>query len=136
MQLTYKTLFATLVLAALVVWGALSLASAPTSAAEEFMGYLQQGDLDQAYQVSAVEFKQEIDIYELEDFLRIFPELNGYREVQFTSRQVIGNEARVTGQVITQSGEQYPVVIDLVKKPGLANLLDHGGWEVSLIDYR
>jgi len=86
----------------------------PAAVAKEFTGYISEGNIGKAYNLTSDEFRKATTQAELEEFLKQYPILRNAPAPSFNDRSVENGMATISGTVTGQKGEKSPINVYLV----------------------
>ncbi len=87
--------------------------------ADTFFREIAAGRIEQAYNEASPEFQEVAPLEEFGQFVDEYAFMKRYADYSFSSRSFSGNTATLTGKIITENGEKYPVEVWLRKVDGV-----------------
>jgi hypothetical protein len=94
-----------------------SLTAGLPAAADDFFMAASQGDMEQAYSLTAMGFQDEISLPALVNFLD-YTGLDDYESASWYNRGFENEWGYLEGTVTTNRGEAVPLYLDLLKEEG------------------
>lgn len=91
--------------------------SGPADASQAWLELIRDGNVDQAYDATSLEFQQVVTREDMTGFLAAYPVLANNTSATFSSFN-IDNDVAVVSGTIRGAGEESPVTVTLVKQDG------------------
>lgn len=91
--------------------------SAPADASQEWLELIREGNVDQAYDATSLEFQQVVTREDMTGFLAAYPVLANNTSATFSSFNIENDVAVVSG-TIRGAGDESPVTVTLVRQDG------------------
>jgi hypothetical protein len=113
--------FLALVLAASIIpiFLALFLTSPAVTSADMFFREVAAGRVEEAYRSASPGFREVAPLEDFESFVEENAFMKRYADYSFASRSFSGDTATLTGKIITENGEKYPVEVWLLRVDGV-----------------
>ena len=112
--------------AALIISCAFSMGAPVMKSGEVFLTQLSSGQVDQAYESAAAEFKQTVSREQFDAYLANFPVLGKVKSTSFSSFKIENNFGQAAGTITAADGQVSPIAMQFVN--------ENGAWKVLSLD--
>ena len=112
---------------ALIIGCVFSMGAPVMKSGEQFLTQLSSGQVDQAYESAAIQFKQTVSRDQFDQFLAGYPVMTKVKSASFNSFNIENNNfGTISGTITATDGQVSPITMQLVN--------ENGGWKVLNMD--